>query len=110
MGSVPGQVIAHLREHGGHISYLDVAKRYGCPRSSVTAIFKLALSHGVVVRHVSNGRAVLALPGYVLPPDADQPPREVLALQRRLARRQAEVVQLQRQVDALLSQTEGLAP
>jgi len=105
-GSVPSLLLAHLQAHGGHMTYSEVARRFGIPPSSTTAIFKTALEAGVVVRVVAEGRAALALPGYVAPPAAPRPSKELLAQQARLERTRARVAKLERE----LLELQGLAP
>lgn len=102
-GSVPSLVLAHLQEHGGHLSYSEITTRFGLPQSSTTAVFKKALDSGVLVRLLHNERVVIALPGYTPPPDTPKPPRNLVALQNRLAKRQAEVAAMEREVADLQS-------
>jgi hypothetical protein len=104
-GSVPSQVLAHLRLHGGHLTYADLSKRFSLPASSVTAVFKPALRAGVLKRHLVNERAVLALPAYVPPPSVPRPSKQLSRLQARLqlskdklAAAQAEVRELESRV------------
>lgn len=97
-GSVPSMVLAHLKEHGGHLTYSDLKERFGLPQSSVTAVFKKALDCRVLVRHVVNQRAAFALPGYLPPPDAPKPSKDLLVLKARLEKRRLEVAQLEREV------------
>jgi len=100
-GSIPSLVLAHLQEHGGHLTYSEVTQRFGLPQSSVTAVFKKALASQVLVRLVTNARVAFALPGYVPPPDTPKPSKDLRAVQARLEKRMAEVAELQREVLAL---------
>ena len=102
-GSVPSLVLAHLQEHGGHLSYSDITQRFGIPQSSTTAVFKKAIESGVLVRLTSNARVVIALPGYTPPPDTPKPSKDLLALQTRLDKRRAEVEAMEREVADLQS-------
>lgn len=78
-GSIPSQVLAHLNEHGGHLTYCDIKARFGVPQSSVSAIFKKALDSKTIVRCVIARRTAFALPGYIPPPDAPTPAKELQA-------------------------------
>lgn len=100
-GSIPSRLLAHLAEFGGHVTYTEVAQRFDMPRSSTTAIFKKALAAKVLIRVLVDKRAAFALPGYEPPPPAAAPPKELNALQARLARRMAEVAALEREVREL---------
>ena len=100
-GSVPSLVLAHLKEHGGHLTYSDLKERFGMPQSSVTAVFKKALDCGVLVRLTVGQRAAFSLPGYVPPPDAPKPSKDLLALKFRLERRLSEVAQLEREIQEM---------
>lgn len=106
--SAPGLVLAYLKEHGGHLTYNDLKDRFGIPQSSVTAVFKRALDNGVFVRIVVAHRSAFALPGYVPPGEqhtpAPRPPKELAALLRRLAKRRAEVEQLEAAIADLQKQ------
>lgn len=102
-GSVPSLLLAHLKEHGGHLTYTDIKERFGLPQSSVTAVFKKALETGALVRCVINQRAAFALPGYVPPPDTPKPSKDLRALQARLEKRRAQVAAMEREVADLQS-------
>lgn len=100
-GSVPTQLLELLTKQGGHFTYSSVAVRFGVPAGSITALFKPALTAGALVRHVVNGRACLALPGYTPPPDEPQPSRLKRELQARIDRRLQKLAQLQTEVGTL---------
>lgn len=108
-GSIPSMVLAHLQEHGGHLTYSEVTQRFGLPQSSVTAVFKKALASQVLVRLVTNARVAFALPGYVPPPDTPKPSKDLRAVQARLEKRMAEVAELQREVLALQARSQPAA-
>lgn len=108
-GSIPSLVLAHLQEHGGHLTYSEVTQRFGLPQSSVTAVFKKALASQVLVRLVTNARVAFALPGYVPPPDTPRPSKDLRAMQARLEKRMAEVAELQREVLALQASSQPTA-
>ncbi|CAN5859750.1 hypothetical protein BH11PSE13_BH11PSE13_12470 [soil metagenome] len=100
-GSIPSMLLAHLHTHVGHITYTEIAKLFGLPPSSTTAVFKKALTEGVLVRHLVNNRAAMALPGYTPPPDSPSLSKEVRVLQAQLLKRIAKVTELQREVSGL---------
>lgn len=83
--SAPSKVLEHLHEHGGCITYVEIAERFEIPQATITASFKPALKKGAFERHVVGGKLALALPGWVPPlPQAEDP--EVVAA--RLAQRE----------------------
>ncbi len=100
-GSVPSLLLEHLHSYGGHLTYVEIRDRFGLPLSSVTAVFKPAISAGVLVRKVCNQRAVLCLPGYTPPPDTPRPSKALQNAQARLTRRRNQVAQLEAEVLAL---------
>lgn len=99
--SQPGKVLAHLRTHGGYLSYAQVSSLFGIQQVAVTATLRAALQHGALVRHIVDQRVVLALPGFEPPPPAPQPSKELLSLEARLRRRVEMVAQLQAEIAAM---------
>ncbi|RIX74447.1 MarR family transcriptional regulator [Acidovorax cavernicola] len=102
-GSVPSLVLAHLQEHGGHLTYSEITQRFGIPQSSTTAVFKKALDSGALVRLLHNERVVIALPGYTPPPDTPKPSKDLIALQARIEKRRQEVAAMERELAQLQS-------
>lgn len=100
-GSVPSQLLAHLHAHGGHLKYAEISQRFGIPTSSTTAVFKNALSGGLVVRVIVDGRSALALPGYVPPVSAPPVGKRLIALQARLQKGLDDVARLRKEMRAL---------
>ncbi len=70
-GSFPDLVLTHLREYGGHLFFSEVATRYGVQPTSITSIFKPAVSRGALIRVRVGKRMAFALPGYVPPSPTD---------------------------------------
>jgi hypothetical protein len=98
LGSIPFQLLAHLRDKGGHLTYAEITQRFGCPASSITAVFKSAINAGVLVRHTINERAAFALPGYAPPANVPPPSKRRQHLDARLARAQRQLIELQAEV------------
>lgn len=68
-GSGPALVIAQLRQTGGHMPYVEISRRFGIQKTSITAIFKSAIKKSALVRHIVAGKVSLALPDFVPPPE-----------------------------------------
>ena len=109
-GSIPALLLAHLQAHGGHMTYSEVARRFGMPPSSTTAVFKKTLEEGLLLRIVAEGRAAFALPGYVPPPAPPRPSKEFLSRQAKLKKRLAEVALLQQELRDLQAPETAQAP
>ncbi len=82
-GSFPDLVLTHLREHGGHLLYSEIAERYGVQPTSMTTIFKPALFRGALIRLRIGKHSALALPGYA-PPGQPPAPASTTAPVRRV--------------------------
>jgi hypothetical protein len=92
-GSIPARLLAELPKRDGHMLYSEITSRYGLPLSSVTAVFKLALTKGALVRHVIDRRAALALPSFVPPPPSASKKMRELAEKLQAKRERIEALQ-----------------
>jgi hypothetical protein len=63
---MPSLLLAYLKEHGGHLSYADIRRRYGIGDGSVDACLRRPIAAGLLI-HVRLGKRIsaAALPGYV---------------------------------------------
>ena len=97
-GSVPYMLLEFLREHGGHMTYAEITRRFGTPCAWITSVFKPAIQKGSIARLVINDRTALALPGYTPAPELLLPSKARVDLLVRLAARQARLRALQAEV------------
>jgi hypothetical protein len=84
-GSVPDQVLAYLRTHGGYLTYGQIALRFELLITSVSGSLQPAVTGGALQRLTIHARTAVALPGYV--PTTDDEPVQDAEAQRVMTQR-----------------------
>lgn len=103
--SAPSKVLEHLHEHGGCITYVEIARRFEIPQATITASFKSALKKGALERHVVDGKIALALPGWTPPAPEPEDPELIAARAAQLELAKATLALWQLHAAALKART-----
>lgn len=68
--SMPALLIGYLQKNGGHMTFKEIARRYGTLPNSMESCMRKPFGAGLLIRLRIGAQSAAALPGYELPEGA----------------------------------------